>query len=156
MRLAGALLACALLALAGCAPAASAPAAPPRPTLVSLNPCADAVLAEVADPAQILAISHYSQDPRSSSMDLAVARRFRVTGGTVEEVLALKPDIVVAGRFLPPATRSAFERLGIRVVSVDIEQDVAQSLAQLRRLSEAVGHAERGEALAARISQALA
>ena len=152
----GALLASTLLALAGCASAVPAPTPEPAPTVVSLNPCADAILAEVADPAQIMAISHYSHDPRSSSMDLATARRFRVTGGTVEEVLALKPDMVVAGSFLPPATRSAFERLGIRVVAFDVEHDVPQSLAQLRRLSQAVGHAERGEELAARIERALA
>lgn len=156
MKRTGALLACAMLALAGCAPAASAPAPPPRPTIVSLNPCADAILAKVADPGQLLAISHYSQDPRSSSMDLAAARRFSVTGGTVEEVLALKPDMVVAGTFLPPATRSAFDRLGIRVATFGIEHDVPQSLAQLRHLAAVVGHADRGEALAQEIERALA
>ena len=73
------LLAAASLTLAACA------APPPRlatdhPTIVSLNPCADAILAEVADPAQLLAISHYSHDPRATSMPLAQARRFRATG----------------------------------------------------------------------------
>lgn len=127
-----------------------------HPAIVSLNPCADAVLAEVADPAQILALSHYSRDPRASSMDLATARRLPMTGGTVEEVLALRPDVVVAGTFLPPATRAAFERMGIRVHAFAIENDVPQSLAQLRELARLAGHPERGEALAARIGDALA
>ena len=96
----GAFLALACLAVAGWAVAGCAPAAAPGgrshgPKIVSLNPCSDAVLAEVADPAQILAISHYSHDPRASSMPLDQARRFRSTGGTVEEVIALKPDVVV-------------------------------------------------------------
>lgn len=156
MKRAGTLLAGAALALAGCAPAASSPAPPPRPTVVSLNPCADAILTQVAEPGQILAISHYSHDPRSSSMDLDVASRYRATGGTVEEVLALKPDMVVATFFLPPATRAAFQRLGIRVVALETEHDAAQSLAQLRRLSAAVGQSERGERLAVEIKQALA
>ena len=69
-----------------------------HPAIVSLNPCTDAILAEVADPAQILAISHYSHDPQATSMDLAAALRFRATGGTVEEVLALAPDIARAAR----------------------------------------------------------
>ena len=86
-------LALGFLALAGCA-ASPPPAARERPTIVSLNPCTDAILAIVADPAQLLAISHYSQDPRSSSMDVAKARRFRATGGTAEEVVALAPDVV--------------------------------------------------------------
>jgi iron complex transport system substrate-binding protein len=126
-----------------------------RPTIVSLNPCADAILAEVAEPAQLLAISHYSHDPRSTSMDLAEARRFRATGGTVEEVLALGPDLVVAGGFLPPATRAAFERLGIRVETFGVPGSVAGSEAQVRRLAALAGQEERGEMLIARIDEVL-
>lgn len=126
------------------------------PAIVSLNPCTDAILAEVADPAQILAISHYSHDPRASSMDLAAALRFRAIGGTVEEVLALAPDMVVAGTFLPPSSRSAFERLGIRVETFGIASRVEESLAQVRRLAALAGHEPRGEALASRIGEALA
>lgn len=155
MNRTGALLAGAALALAGCAPTSSSPAPPPGPSIVSLNPCADAILAEVTQPGQLLAISHYSQDPRSSSMNSAAARRFRTTGGTVEEVLALKPDMVVAGTFLPPTARSAFERLGVRVVTFGIDRDVPQSLAQLRGLARVSGNAQQGEALAKRITRAL-
>ncbi len=126
------------------------------PTIVSLNPCTDAILAEVADPAQLFAISHYSHDPRASSMPLAEARRFRATGGTVEEVLALDPDLVVAGAFLPPATAQAFDRLGIRVETFGIVPDLAENAAQIRRLSVLAGHPERGEALLGRIDDALA
>jgi len=143
------------LVLAGCTQ-------PPRraageyPTIVSLNPCTDAILAEVAEPEQLLAISHYSHDPRASSMPLGEARRFRVTGGTVEEVLALQPDVVVAGTFLPPATAHAFKRLGVRVELVGIAPTVAESEAQIRRLAALAGHPDRGEALVHRIEAALA
>jgi iron complex transport system substrate-binding protein len=133
-----------------------APRAAAYPTIVSLNPCTDAVLAEVADPAQVLAISHYSHDPRATSMPLARARRFRATGGTVEEVLALDPDVVVAGTFLPPATAQAFERFGIRVETYGIVSDLAENAAQIRRLAVLAGHPARAEALLARIDAALA
>jgi iron complex transport system substrate-binding protein len=127
-----------------------------HPTIVSLNPCTDAILAEVADSGQILAISHYSHDPRATSMPLAQARRFHATGGTVEEVLALDPDVVVAGAFLPPATAQAFARLGIRVETFGIVPDLAENAAQVRRLAVLAGHPERGEALLARTDAALA
>lgn len=141
--------------VAGCA-GQPAPAPRPHPTIVSLNPCTDAILAEVADPAQILAISHYSHDPRGSSMDLAKARRFRTTGGTVEEVLALDPDVVVGSSFMDPATRGALGDLGMRVEAVGIASTVADSEAQVRQLAAVAGHSERGEALVARIEAALA
>ena len=88
-------------------------------------------------------------------MPLAEARRFRATGGTVEEVLALDPDIVVAGTFLPPATSQAFDRLGIRVETFGIVPDLAENAAQIRRLAALAGHPARGEALLARIDAAL-
>ena len=142
--------------LAGCAGNPPQGAEHAHPTIVSLNPCTDAILSEVAEPAQLLAISHYSHDPAATSMDLAVARRFAITGGTVEEVLALKPDLVVAGTFLPPATSQAFERLGIRVETVGIASTVAESEAQVTRLAELAGNPERGAMLNRQIERALA
>lgn len=143
------------LVLGGCT-SAPPPVPRERPTIVSLNPCTDAILAEVADPAQLLAISHYSHDSRASSMDLAIARRYRATGGTAEEVAALSPDIVVGSSFMDPATRSALERLGMRVETLGIAATVADSEAQVRELARIAGHPERGEALVRRIEESLA
>lgn len=138
------------LALAGCA-SAPPPAPRERPTIVSLNPCTDAILAEVADPAQILAVSHYSHDPASTSMDLAVARRFRATGGTAEEVVALSPELVIGSSFMPPATLAALGQLGLRVETFGSPATIAESIAQVRALAALAGHPERGEALVRRI-----
>ncbi len=128
------------LALAGCAPGdARREGSGERPTIVSLNPCADAVLSELAGPEQLLAISHYSHDPRASSMEIAKARRFASTSGTAEEVMALGPDIVVADTFLAPATKSALERAGIRVVQVGIIASREDSFEMIDELAKLVG-----------------
>lgn len=146
----------AAVAVAGCGPATVRPPAPDAPTVVSLNPCSDAILAEVLPPERLLAVSHYSHDPQGTSMDLALARSFRATGGTVEEVLALDPDMVVGSVFMPPATRAALADMGLRVETLGIASTVAESQAQVRALAAAVGEPERGEALAARIGRAAA
>ena len=143
------------LLLAACAPAPAREHGA-QPTIVSLNPCTDAILAEVADPAQILAVSHYSHDPASSSMDVAKARRWRATGGTVEEVLALRPDLVIGSTFTSPATAQALARLGLRLERVGMAATVEDSKAQVRQLAALAGHPTRGEALLARIDAALA
>ena len=142
------------LLLAACAPAATP--ATTGPTLVSLNPCTDAILAEVADPQQLLAISSYSQDPASSSMDLAQARKMRAVSGTVEEVAALKPDIVVGSTFTAPSTKAAFDRMGFRFEAFGLAASVEESIAQVRTLARIAGHPERGEALVRRIRASLA
>lgn len=126
------------------------------PTIVSLNPCSDAVLAQVSAPGQLLAISHYSRDPASSSMDLDEARRFRAVSGSVEEVAALAPDVVVTGAYLDPASAQALRDLGIRVVALPIPADIAESEAQVRSLAALTGNRAAGEAMIGRIEQALA
>ncbi len=127
-----------------------------HPTIVSLNPCTDAILAEVADPTQLLAISSYSHDPAASSLGVAAARRWPATRGTVEEVLALHPDLVIDGTYTSPATREAFARLGLRLEQVPIAPTVEASVAQVRQLATLAGHPGRGEALARRIEAAVA
>ena len=89
--------------LAGCAPAGAGS----KGGIVSLNPCADQLLLALVPPARIAAISWYSQRPGASSIPLALARRFRATAGTAEEVIALASDLVLATSFTPPATRAA-------------------------------------------------
>ena len=144
------------LALTACAPAPRGVAAAAHPAVVSLNPCTDAILAEVAEPGQLLALSAYSRDPASSSMDVGIARRFPATSGTVEEVAALRPDVVISGTFVSPATRAALARLGIPLVELPIAASVPESEAQIRQLARLTGHPERGERLVRRIEQALA
>ncbi len=150
-RCAGALL----LALAACAPAAPPPPRDPaHPTIVSLNPCLDAILVEVAPPRQVLALSHYSRDPSSSSIPPATAARYGVTGGTAEEVIAAQPDLVLASIFLPQPTRTALERAGLRVETFGSPTSIAESAAQVREVAALAGRAAAGEALAARIAAA--
>lgn len=145
----------AMLALASCSQVPERAVAPVHPTIVSLNPCSDSVLAEVAAPKQILALSHYSRDPSSSSMDVAVAHRFHAVS-TVEEVVALKPDVVIAGTFVPPGTVAAFTKLGLRLVQLPIAANVAESKAQIMQIARLAGRPERGAALNRRIDKALA
>lgn len=139
---------CLAIALTSCGPAQ-----PTRdhhvdgPTFVSLNPCLDAILVEVADPKQILALSHYSRDPASTSLPPERAEAYAFTGGTAEEVLALEPDIVLASTFIAPNTRAAFERLGIRVETFDSPTGISESIAQVRRLAELTEQGVMGERL---------
>jgi iron complex transport system substrate-binding protein len=130
-------------------------AAQARPRLLSLNPCLDVILVAVADPGQIAALSHYSREP-ASSVPAEVARRLPVTGGSAEEVVALRPDLVLADRRTPLATLQALRRLGVRVEMFETPETVADSLDQVRRIAEAAGRPERGRAELARIGVALA
>ena len=124
--------------------------------IVSMNPCIDSVLVRVADGGQVAAISHWSHDPAASSLPIGLARRFPAHGGTAEEVIALKPDLVLISTFTPLATRDALKRLKVRTVSVGLPATIAESLAQVRVIADAVGQGARGVALVADIEAELA
>ncbi|GGB17394.1 cobalamin ABC transporter substrate-binding protein [Sphingomonas metalli] len=141
-----------LLLLAGCSPHGAAGGG----GIVSTNPCADAMLVRLLPPSRIAAISHYSQDEGATSISLAVARRFRATAGTAEEVLTLSPDLVVASSFTPVATREAFARAGLKTLYLDAPQTIEASRAQVRDLARAVGATAAGERMVARIDRTLA
>lgn len=143
-----------VIVLAALAAPLAALAAPPR--IVSLNPCSDAILIEVADRAQILALSAYSRNPASASIPPATAARWRTTNGSVEAVLALRPDVVVDSVFVAPATAAAWRRLGVRLETITTQRTVNDAYADIRRLAAIAGHPDRGEALIARIAGALA
>jgi len=124
--------------------------------IASINPCVDAILTRVADADQIVGISHYSQDPRSTSIPRDVAMRFHATSGTAEEIVVLQPDLVMSGPHVSPATILVLERMKIRIVKHSVPESVEQSIEQVRSIAAAVGHPDRGEQLALQIDSAVA
>ncbi len=143
------------LLLASCAPEANGPNIRPAMELVvSLNPCTDAILVELDHPG-ILALSHYSHDPRSSSIPQDIAQQYDVTGGSVEEVLALDPDRVFASKFMSPATLNALRNLDIPVDTFGSPTNVKDSKAQIKRLARQVDAESRGWSVQNSIDDAL-
>jgi len=137
--------------------AASAEAAPQRPIpqrIVSLFPCLDTILVSLADKNQIAALSYYARDPRSSTI-AEVAATLPMTYGTAEEVLALKPDLVVTSAVAEFKTRQALQRMNVPMALFDVPLSVADSIKQVRQMAAAVGQPARGEALVAEIEAAL-
>jgi iron complex transport system substrate-binding protein len=126
-----------------------------RPRIVSLNPCVDAVLMRVAAPKQIVAISHYSQDPDASSIPMELAKRFRITSHTAEEVVSLAPDHVIAGPHVSISTIHALERMNVKLTKFSVAESVSESEEQVRQIAAIAGAPERGELLVSEMEEAL-
>ncbi len=146
-------------AVAGLATSAAARPGPstgaePR-RIVSLNPCLDAILVQVADRAQIIALSHYSHDPVSSSSG-ALGLTFPFTHERAEEIVMLAPDLLLTAGPSALATRAALARMQVRSEVFGLPGSVAQSCRQVTRVATLVHRPERGTALVARIEAALA
>lgn len=135
--------------------ASSPPARAEEPTrIVSLNQCLDAILVELVPTERIAAISHYSRDPLRSPI-AALAQRLPITYESAEEIVALRPDLVLASRHSAIPTRNALRRVGIHYELFDVAYSVQDSLAQIRRIAALVGNVAAGEALVSKIQQAI-
>lgn len=143
-----------LLAI-GLGAAAPAPAPSGARRVVSLNPCLDAILVHVADRQQIAALSFRSRDPEVSTI-AALAASLPVTQETADEVLALKPDLVIASRRNALHTRAALKRVGLRVREFQVPEKVDASIRLVEDIAALVGREARGDRLVADIHAALA
>ncbi len=140
------------------APGAAQQGAPERPgRIVSINACTDQLLFALADRDQIAALTHYAaQDDFSIYTAEVKASGVPLIRGSAEEVLKLKPDLVLAGTFTRRATRELLKQYGVRLALFPPSNTVDETKAAIRQAAQLFGHSDRGEALIADIDRALA
>ncbi|GHH13282.1 cobalamin ABC transporter substrate-binding protein [Sphingomonas glacialis] len=133
---------------------AARPAPVPR-RIVSLNLCADQLLVGLADRGQIVALTEWARDPELS----AIARQARdlpFTHRSAEEVMALRPDLVIGAPFQTRAVLAPLKAQGLTLLELPRGEGVAAIEASITTLAAAVGHPERGTRMIARMRRALA
>ena len=147
-RFAGSVTALALLLAAdGALADVAAPKSPPQ-RIVSLNLCVDQILVDLVSRGRIAALTHLATDPDVSAV-VEQARGIPSTRGEAEVVLGLDPDLVIAGPYGVTATVSMLERLGRRVVKVQLANDLDGVRESVREVAAAVGETVRGETVIA-------
>ena len=133
--------------------AMAAGTAPQR--VVSINLCADELLLQLADLDQVASVSFLSRDPAGSNV-ANLARQVPVNHGQAEEIIAARPDLVLAGRYTTRTTVALLKQAGLSVVELDAPVSFEDVLAQIRELAALLGHAGRGEAMVAAMAAELA
>src|ERR1700737_1495954 len=146
----------AVAAFAMCGGAWFAPAlAAGLPRIASMNVCTDQLLITLADPEQILGLSRFSRDAwQSFAAD--DARRYPVLSGGAEDMLVLRPDVVVASLFDKRSTRELLKEKGLHLAEFAVPRNLDEAKAQIREMGEIVQHADRAEAEIARLDAAIA
>ncbi len=139
--------------LAGLLPGPAMAAGLPR--IASMNVCTDQLLITLADPGQILGLSRYARE-RFESFAADDARRFRILSGGAEDILLLKPDVVVASLFDRRSTREILKEKGLHLVEFTVPRNLDEVKAQIREMGNVVGHADRAIAEVARLDAAIA
>jgi iron complex transport system substrate-binding protein len=125
------------------------------PRIASMNVCTDQLLLALADPEQIIGLSRYSRDGWQSAA-AGDMKRYPVLSGGAEDLLLLRPDIVVASAFDKRSTRELLKAQGLRVVELAVPRTLAEARQQIREVGEVTGHPDRAVAEIARLDAALA
>lgn len=128
--------------------------AAPQPRIASMNVCTDQLLLSLADPEEIAGLSRYARDDWQS-FAAGDAGKFPVLSGGAEDILMLKPDVVVASLFDKRSTRELLRQHGVRLAEFSVPQTMAAVTAQIREMGAITGHADRAAAGIARLDAAV-
>jgi iron complex transport system substrate-binding protein len=146
-------LACLVAMLALASPGRAASSAN-LPRLVSMNVCTDQLVLRLADPEQILGLSRFARDGwQSQAGDIS---RYPVLSGGAEDVLLIRPDIVVASAFDKRSTRELLKAKGLRLAELAVPRNLDEARQQIREAGDITGHPDRAAAEIARLDAALA
>ena len=145
-----AVLVAAVLAVlaAACGPAAP-PLVPDGPArrIVSLDYCADQYVLGLVERSRILALSPDAGEDFSYLR--AEAEGIPVIRPRAEDVLVLRPDLVVRTYGGGPRAGAFFEQAGVPVLEIEYAPDIAAVRAGIRRAAARLDAAARGEELIA-------
>lgn len=126
--------------------ASIAPQAGAAERVVSMNLCTDQMAMLLAAPGQLVSVSHLARDPESSSM-VAQAQAYPVNHGRAEEIVLLKPDLVLAGTFTTRSTLMMLQQFGYRVEQFAPETSLADIETNLRRMGQILGREAQAQAV---------
>lgn len=119
------------------------PAAALEPRVVSLDYCADQYVLGLADPDHVLAVSDHADDRHSYLREQA--QGVPQLRDDAEDVLAIRPDLIVRGYDAGGRAGAYFERLGLKTHELGFASDFDDVEAMIRRTAEALGRVETGE-----------
>jgi iron complex transport system substrate-binding protein len=145
-RLLGRLLACSILA---------APAHAAHPRVVSLNLCADQLVLQLADAAQIASLTWMARDAEISQF-AARATNIPVNHARAEEILSLQPDLVLTGKYAARYTVALLRKFKFRVIELDLARSFDDVAQQTLAVAAALDQRARGEAAVQRMRVRLA
>jgi iron complex transport system substrate-binding protein len=121
--------------------------------IVSLSVCADQYLLGLVAPERIAALSEDARDPQISLYHKK-AEKLATTRGNAEEILLLKPDLVIANRWRGTKTIEILRQSGIKVLMLSLPVTFENIQAETRMIAKALGETEKGEILLKDLQQA--
>lgn len=116
--------------------------------IVSLSYGTDEILTELVDAKRIASYCRWAEDPGITFITREQYQKVGCkTDGNAEEVLALKPDLVLATTAMSSDIINALDALGLKVYLASRPKNYEQMRQKVLKLGEVVGEKAKGEAL---------
>lgn len=122
-------------------------AAPQR--VVSINLCADQLLLTLLPRERLVSVTHLASDPALSMMAVQ-AGGLNVNHGRADEVVRMRPDLVVAGRYSQSQTVSLLRAVGIDVLELDVPASIGELTQLINTLGNRLGAPRKAAKVAAK------
>ncbi|MBC7144857.1 MAG: ABC transporter substrate-binding protein [Thioclava marina] len=123
--------------------------------VVSMNLCTDQLALALADPDQIVSLSHFAIDP-TMSVSWKQAEDYPLNYGRAEEISILHPDLVLADTWSNPDTIRMLRTLGIEVEQLPPGTSLPEIRARIATTGELLGHRDRAAKMLADFDARLA
>lgn len=131
-------------------------AAAARPMrIMTMSMCADLLVLQLVPANRIASVTYLAHEGAGVLFPGADAG-ISVNRGTPEDIINLKPDLIVAGDVSTALTRRLAKRVGARLVEVKSATSFDDIRASLRHLGAQVGEPARAEALVRQMDRTLA
>lgn len=135
---------------------AGSPKPPGKPQrIVSLNLCVDQLLVQLVPRGRIAALTDRIDNPTLSPM-AGRGRGIPQIAGHAEEVIAFRPDLILASTFSARTTVGLLRQLGYRVETLPVATTFEEVRTNVRRFAELVGEPEAGARMIADFDRRLA
>lgn len=114
---------------------------------MSLNLCLDQLALAMAEPRQMVGISDMSHDPHISPR-WRDAQALPPVRKRAEEILALRPDLVIVDDFITPSLRKTLRLAGVPTLELAEAGSVEVTLDHIARIGAALGRPDAARDLA--------
>lgn len=119
--------------------------------VASLNLCTDEYLLLLARPDEIASVTRLAHDPAESPL-WRQARAFPANRGSVEQVIATRPTLLLTMGGTGRSSGHLARRMGVRTIDLPYATTIADVAANMRRVAAALGDTRRADPWLARLA----
>jgi iron complex transport system substrate-binding protein len=112
--------------------------------IVSINLCTDQLLLLLAEPTQIASVSFLALEPTSSYMARQAAQ-YPVNYAKAEELIDLKPDLILAGAYTDRSLILLLKKLGYRVETFPLSSSIDDIRNNILRMAKLIDREAEGQ-----------